>query len=128
MERLRSRLRYLMNDTDPDGVEILAALLSLSFGVVMAVRGRDSNAINNVYIYTGLCFLSAALKLTGVVCEVWWMRVAGLLLGVIFWFTISAAFLLTIPGSISWLCFLVLALSQLWAVRQVMRRTTRPLR
>lgn len=119
----REQIRALWSDMKPDLVEVLTAFISLSFGAILAFRGRDSNALGaGATFYALLCFTAAACKLVGWAYRLAVLRIAGLLLGVIFWVTVSTAFLLTIPGSISWLCFAVMAVAQLWAVRQVVRQ------
>lgn len=118
MGKLRRRIGYLWRELHPDGVELLSAALALGFAAVLAYRGRDANALAGAYWYAALCLLSGALLIVGVLIERTWLRIAGLLLGTVFWVTLSYVFLRMVPGSISWLCFVTLALAQLWAVRR----------
>lgn len=119
--RLRARLHYLWAEAPPDGVELLSASLSATFAVLLVYNGSATNAIQHVYWFAALCALAAALKLVGVLLEHTALRVAGLLLGLIFWVTLAGAAVSSVPGSITWLCYAVLALAQLWAVRANVR-------
>ncbi len=115
--RLRARLHYLWNDAPPDGVELLSASLSATFAVLLVYQGQQANAVQHSYWFAALCTVSAGLKFAGVLFEYLPLRVAGLLLGLIFWVTLAGVFAASVPGSISWLCYAVLALAQLWAIR-----------
>jgi len=115
--RLRARLQYLWNDAPPDGVELLSASLSATFAVLLVYNGGTANAVQHDYWFAALSATAAALKLAGVLLEYLPLRVAGLLLGTIFWVTLSGVFVASVPGSISWLCFAALAIAQLWAIR-----------
>lgn len=113
--RLRARLRYLWDDAPPDGVELLSAALSATFAVLLVYNG--SNTVQHAYWFAALSAVAAGLKYVGVLLEHPALRVTGLLLGTIFWVTLAGVFASSVPGSISWLCYAVLALAQLWAVR-----------
>lgn len=115
--RLRARLRYLWDGAPPDGVELLSASLSATFAVLLVYNGGTTNAVQHAYWFAALCMVSAGLKFAGVLLEYLPLRVAGLLLGVVFWVTLAGVFKASVPGSISWLCYAVLAFAQLWAIR-----------
>jgi hypothetical protein len=117
MRRLAARLGYLWDGMDPDGVELLSAALSFSFGVLLLRAGR-SDLFPPAWAYACLCLTSASLKVYGVLREVGWARVLGLCLGIVFW-TALAYILLRRGNSIAWLSYAVLVLAQLWAVRRV---------
>lgn len=122
LQRLAHRIRYFWDGMDPDGVELLSAALSLTFAVLLIYRGQGANMLAGVYWYAALCFASGILKVAGVLLEILAVRIAGLLLGTIFWITLSYVLLKTVPGSIAWLCYAVLALAQLWAIRRLVTR------
>jgi hypothetical protein len=117
VRRLRGRLNYLWNELHPDGVELLSAALSLTFGVLLLRAGR-SDFFPHAWAYAALCFASGGLKVAGVLWERSLLRALGLLLGVVFWTALSYV-LLSRGGSIGWLSYAVLALAQLWALRRV---------
>ena len=119
--RLRRRLHFLWFDADPAPVESSSACLSASFAIVLLAQGSDANALQHAYFYAAICAIAAALKLVGVVAEIQWLRLAGLLLGAIFWITLSYVFVRSVHGSITWLCFAVLAFAQWWAFWRVLR-------
>ena len=119
--RLRARVHYLWNDAPPDGVELLSASLSVTFAVLLVYHGSTVNAIQHAYWFAALCAVSAALKFVGVLLEHTAIRVAGLILGTIFWTTLAGVFVLSVSTSITWLCYAVLASAQLWALRANVR-------
>lgn len=123
--RLRRRVAALWNETDSTGIELLSGALSASFGVLLIKEGHKANALEHGYFFAALCLLAATLKLVGVVIENAPVRVLGLLVGVIFWVTLAGVFVTTVPGSITWLCFAILAGAQLWAVKRVIQGRVR---
>lgn len=112
------RMRYLWG-MDPDGVELLSACLSLTFAVLLAYHRPGTTLLEHAHAYAALCLVAATSKIAGVVLEWRWLRLAGLALGALFWVTFSYVLLRDYPSSIAWLCFVVLALAQLWAARRV---------
>lgn len=116
---LRRRLAYLWGDMDSTGIELLSASLSLTFAILLAKQGGNANAIEHAYWFAALCFTAALLKFGGVLFEITLLRIAGLGLGTVFWLTLAGVLAATVPGSITWLCFAVLALAQLWSIRAV---------
>lgn len=119
--RLRARIHYLWAGIDPDGVELLSATLSLTFGIVLLWQGDRASLLTHPYAYAGLCWFASTCKIVGVLTERTWLRIVGLLAGTIFWTTL-AAIAAALAGASSWLCFAVLALAQLWAIRRLVMR------
>lgn len=123
--RLRRRFGVLWNETDSTGIELLSAALSSSFAVLLIREGRNANALDHGYFFAAICMVAATLKLGGVVIENAPVRVLGLLVGVIFWVTLAGVFVTTVPGSITWLCFAILAVAQLWSAKRVVQTRIR---
>lgn len=121
MRQLRTRLHYLWFDAPTDWVELLSAMLSAAFGLLLIYRGPNANALAYAYAYAALCYASSSCKVFGVLFEWRKVRIVGLWLGTIFWVTLSFVLLIGTPGSISWLCFAVLAAVQMWAAWRISR-------
>lgn len=117
----RARLRYLWCAMPTEGIELLSAALSGTFAILLLKAGANANAIEHAYAFAALCLTASACKVVGVVFERTALRIVGLLLGNIFWVTLSGVIVVTVPGSITWLCFAILALAQLWAVWRLVR-------
>lgn len=116
--RLWRRWRYLWGTMDPAGIEIVNAILLILFGVVLARRGGAGMGQYTVY---ALLYVAGGLAgCAGALIELRALRVVGLLLGILAWVTFTVYYLLTIPGSISWILFAALAASQLWCVWRVL--------
>jgi 2-keto-4-pentenoate hydratase len=117
-QQIRRRIHYLWAESDPDGIELLSATLSFTFGVVIAYQGNHASILAHPYAYAGLCWFASGCKMVGVLLEKSWLRVLGLLAGTIFWVTL-ATITIALAGAISWLCFATLAAAQLWAIRRL---------
>lgn len=120
--RLRRRIGHLWSGMDSTGIELLSASLSLTFAILLAQQGGDADTIEHAYFFAAMCLTASLLKFGGVLYEITLLRIAGLGLGTVFWVTLAGVFLGGVRGSITWLCFAVLALAQLWAISRVARR------
>lgn len=127
--RLARRFRYLWHDSDPDGVELLSATLSLSFAILLLSLDRHQASILRYnHAYAALCLVASLSKYAGVLLEWAWLRLLGLAVGTIFWTTLAYVLHRTTPASIAWLCYATLALAQVWAAIRVARQHRAPAR
>lgn len=122
MEKARARLVYFWRDMPPDSAEILSALISLAFAVVLLYLGPRAWGLGEAaYFYAALAGIACAAKLVGTTTETGWLRIAGCLLGVIFWCTVVVVVWVAAAPSVTFLAYIALILANLWIVKQVVK-------
>ena len=120
--RLRARVQYLWNDTDPAPIELLTTALSLALGLVLLWPDSVQHPSVPRPPWTwGLIVLAAGfLKLVGVINEWRWGRMVGLIAGAGFW--CAFALIYGVPANTPiWVTYVILMLAQIWALRRVVR-------
>jgi hypothetical protein len=120
---IRARLHYLWYVAETDWVELMSSALSGAFVPVLLYRG-DNQVLGYAWAYALLCSCASFAKVWGVVLEVDLLRIIGCALGAFFWASLSVAIYRNAGGSVSFGCFGVLALIQLWAYWRIQRYRT----
>jgi len=118
--RLRARCRYLWRDADSAGIELLSAALSLGLALNLLWPVDGGGAPPPRWGWGSIALAAGALKIAGVVAELRPPRIVGLILGAGFWsgFALSYGFA---AGTPIWVPYALLALTQVWSLRQVVR-------
>lgn len=109
-------------------VEFLTATLSLWFAIVLLTSEASYRPVP-AWAWSAWCLTAAMLKLLGVgasfepIPPLWsrYARLAGSILGAIFWTILATVLFILLRGGLSWGGYGVIALAQSWCVVRVWR-------
>lgn len=116
---MKARLRFLWDEVDSTGAEILSGCLLLAFAFLLVYQRNNVNSLAWAGWFGAYCALMGSLQLYGVVWQQWRARLAGAFGGSFFLITLAGVFLFTARASITWLPLTVLAIGQFWNMKQV---------
>lgn len=121
VSRVRRRIAYLWRFEHPEPIEMWSAGTSLAFAVALLARAHRTPIVDGPYFFAAICALAGLCKVAGLICEILPLRLLGLTLGAIFWWTLAYVTFRASPASVVWLPSLVLGAAQLWALKQAIR-------